>query len=112
MRADSEHPTHLWVGRNTAHLTEHGPGGTRTGRTARLEPSATHRVDVTVTPEAVRVVDGRQRLTLRATWRDPARGAGGFALGSGVPEGAGPGVSWPRFHSPGGEVTQVTPAGG
>ncbi|ANB08328.1 hypothetical protein SAM40697_4370 [Streptomyces ambofaciens] len=98
VRADSEHPATLWVGRNTAHLTARGPGGSRTGPARRLEPSATHRVEVTVTPEAVRVVvDGRQRLTLPATWRDPARGAGGFALSTGLPESAGPEVPWPRF---------------
>ncbi|AKZ57896.1 Putative secreted protein [Streptomyces ambofaciens ATCC 23877] len=98
VRADSEHPATLWVGRNMAHLTARGPGGSRTGPARRLEPSATHRVEVTVTPEAVRVVvDGRQRLTLPATWRDPARGAGGFALSTGLPESAGPEVPWPRF---------------
>lgn len=98
VRADSEHPTTLWIGRNTAHLTERGPGGTRTGPSRRLEPATTHSVSLDVTPEAVRVVvDGSHRLTLRADWKDPAEGAGGFVLGTGVADDAGPDTAWPRF---------------
>ncbi|MER7054492.1 polysaccharide deacetylase family protein [Streptomyces sp. NPDC000351] len=98
VRADSEHPTTLWVGRNTAHLTERGSGRTRTGPTRHLDPAATHSVSVSVTPEAVRVVvDGEHHLTLEADWREPAEGAGGFTLSTGIADDAGPDTKWPRF---------------
>ncbi|MGW7277889.1 hypothetical protein ACWGIV_06170 [Streptomyces sp. NPDC054844] len=98
VRAGSEHPTTLWIGRNAAHLTERGPERTRTGPSRRLEPATTHSVSLSVTPEAVGVVvDGSHRLTLPADWRGPAEGAGAFVLGTGVADGAGPDTSWPRF---------------
>ncbi|MFJ7770910.1 hypothetical protein ACIQ1J_21450 [Streptomyces sp. NPDC097107] len=98
VRTGSEHPATLWIGRNAAHLTERGPGRTRTGPSRRLEPATTHSVSLSVTPAAVSVVvDGSRRLALRADWRDPVEGAGGFVFGTGAEDGAGPDTSWPRF---------------
>ncbi|MFH8977114.1 polysaccharide deacetylase family protein [Streptomyces sp. NPDC017890] len=98
VRAGSDHPTTLWVGRNTAHLTERGSGRARTGPTRHLDPAASHSVSVSVTPQEVRVViDGTHRLTLEADRREPAEGAGGFVLSTGIADDAGPEAAWPRF---------------
>ncbi|MCQ4200694.1 polysaccharide deacetylase family protein [Streptomyces coelicoflavus] len=97
VRAGSEHPVALSVGRNTASLTSGGPQGTGERRTCRLEPSATHRITVSVTPRQVRMsVDGDPCTAVRAgRWR-VAEGAGGFSLGV---RNDGPEQRWPRFTS-------------
>ncbi|CAM5319128.1 Polysaccharide deacetylase family protein OS=Streptomyces tendae OX=1932 GN=GUR47_15485 PE=4 SV=1 [Streptomyces tendae] len=103
VRAGSEHPVSLSVGRNTASLSTGGTGGpggpegAEARRTCRLDPAATHRVTVSVTPRQVRVsIDGEPCTALRAgRWR-AAEGAGGFSLSV---RNDGPERQWPRFHS-------------
>ncbi|MER6167242.1 polysaccharide deacetylase family protein [Streptomyces violaceorubidus] len=97
VRAGSEHPVALSVGRNTASLTPGGRDGAGDRRTCRLDPAATHRITVSVTPRQVRVsIDGDLCTAVRAgRWR-AAEGAGGFSL-SVRDEGAR--RQWPRFTS-------------
>ncbi|WP_121701239.1 polysaccharide deacetylase family protein [Streptomyces sp. E5N298] len=99
VRAGSEHPVALSVGRNTASLTTSGPGtnGADERRTCRLDSAATHRITVSVTPRQVRVsVDGAPCTTVRAgRWR-AAEGYGGFSLSV---RDEGPERQWPRFTS-------------
>ncbi|MEU7402353.1 polysaccharide deacetylase family protein, partial [Streptomyces sp. NPDC044948] len=97
VRAGSEHPVALSVGRNTASLTPSGTDAASDRPTCRLDPSATHRIAVAVTPRQVRVsVDGDPCATVRADgWRS-AEGAGGFSLSV---RNSGPEQRWPRFAS-------------
>ncbi|MGC0384841.1 polysaccharide deacetylase family protein [Streptomyces sp. SAI-129] len=97
LRAGSEHPVSLSVGHHTASLTTDGPEGTGDRRSCRLDPSATHRITVSVTPRHVRVsIDGEPCTTVRAgRWR-AAEGYGGFSLNV---RNDGPARQWPRFTS-------------
>ncbi|MFL9656448.1 polysaccharide deacetylase family protein [Streptomyces sp. PB17] len=97
VRAGSDHPVSLSVGHHTASLTTDGPAGTGDRRSCRLDPSATHRIAVLVTPRQVRVsVDGKTCTAFRAgRWR-VAEGAGGFSLNV---RNDGPERQWPRFTS-------------
>ncbi|GAA3975345.1 hypothetical protein GCM10022384_27020 [Streptomyces marokkonensis] len=112
VRADSEHPTTLWIGRSTAHLTERGSGRTRTGPTRHLDPAATHSVSVSVTPEAVRVVvDGEHHRTLEADWREPVEGGGRLHPQHRHRGRRRSGHAVAPVHRPGGGVTRITSAG-
>ncbi|MFC9465031.1 polysaccharide deacetylase family protein [Streptomyces coelicoflavus] len=97
VRAGSAHPVALAVGRNTASLTTGGSQGTGERRSCRLDPSATHRITVSVTPRQVRVsVDGDPCTAVPAgRWR-AAEGAGGFSLSV---RNDGAEQRWPRFTS-------------
>ncbi|MDT0612898.1 polysaccharide deacetylase family protein [Streptomyces lancefieldiae] len=93
VRVGSEHPAFVSLGRGTARLGERGTKGKR----CELDPSGTHELRVSVTPEEVRVsVDGRLCGKLRSHWRTDAHGAGGFSLNVRNEDGSGP---WPRFTS-------------
>ena len=97
LRAGSEHPVSLSVGHHTASLTTDGPEGTGDRRSCRLDPSATHRITVSVTPRHVRVsVDGEPCTAVRAGRWPVAEAAGGFSLNV---RNDGPERQWPRFTS-------------
>ncbi|WP_320785246.1 polysaccharide deacetylase family protein, partial [Streptomyces sp. CRN 30] len=79
VRSGSERPVILSVGQGSARLIE--KGGDRNAPRCALEPAAEHALDVTVTPEAVRVtVDGRSCATLRSRRGEAASGSGGLTL--------------------------------
>ncbi|MEU9644178.1 polysaccharide deacetylase family protein [Streptomyces sp. NPDC048188] len=97
LRAGSEHPVSLSVGRNTASLATDGRKDTGDRRGCRLDPSATHRITVSVTPRRVRLsVDGEPCTTARAGRWPATESAGGFALSV---HNDGPERQWPRFTS-------------
>ncbi|MGK9460985.1 polysaccharide deacetylase family protein [Streptomyces sp. G6] len=95
VRSGSGHPVTLSVGRNTASLAARGRAGTDDRSSCGLDPAGGHDVDVSVTPERVRVeVDGRHCATARAGGWPEAEGAGGFSLSVRTD---GPDGRWPRF---------------
>ncbi|GGL69547.1 hypothetical protein GCM10010129_11220 [Streptomyces fumigatiscleroticus] len=95
VRHGSLYPCTVTVGANTVRLTERTPGGHVRTTTRRLGPSPGHRLDMRVTPRAVRVaVDDVPLIDRRTAPAAAAHAFGGIALGV---RNDTPGTPWPRF---------------